>query len=103
MVQLLSGSCIVLHCSDWYDLMYLPKRRQKGDNDTGQLSFQIGQMLENPGAPYRHNYLLHTDLLVSLLIQNTMELQMNFLLLLLFCSKLCILKTVTRNEVTKIH
>lgn len=103
MVQLTSGSYIVLDCSDCYDLMYLPKRRSRGDNGTGQLPLQLGQKLENPEAPYCHNYLLRTHLLISLLIQNTMELQMIFLILLLFSIQLSILKTLTRNEVTKIH
>lgn len=80
MVQLTSGSYIVLDCSDWYDLMYLPERRKREDNGTGQLSFQLGHKLENRGAPYCHNYLLCRDLLTSLLLQNTVELQMAFLL-----------------------
>lgn len=92
-------SYAVLDCSDRSDLMYLLKRRQRWDNSTGQLSFQLGHKVENPGALYCHNYLLHTDLLVSLL----MELLMIFVILLLFRIKLSILKTVTRNEVTKIH
>lgn len=101
MVQLTSGSYIVLDCSDWYDLMYLPERRKREDNGTGQLSFQLGQKLENRGAPFCHNYLLCRDHLISLLLQNTVELQMAFLMLLFFSIKLSILKTVTRKEVTK--
>lgn len=52
MVQLTTGSYVVLGCSDWYNFMYLPKRIQRGDNGTGQLCFQLGQKLESPGVPY---------------------------------------------------
>lgn len=52
MVQLRTGSYVVLDCSQWYNFMYFPIRIQRGDNGTGQLCFQLGQKLESPEVPY---------------------------------------------------
>lgn len=65
-------------------------------------SFQTGQKLESPGNPYATTT-CSVQISVSLLIQKPMELQMTFLIVLLYSMKLSILKTATRNEVTKIH